>query len=165
MSCRIQALAPVESPITSARLQEAAEAALGDRCVRDGWQLNIVLSDDECVRRLNRQHRGIDAVTDVLSFPAAPLPEAIIDDLPCLGDIVIAHGYAADLARRAGVDAESALCLLVAHGVLHLLGHDHDCDSSRRRMWRAQAEALESLGIDPAITAKYGASGDDTDVA
>jgi len=81
----------------------------------------------------------------VLSFPASETdPET---GARYIGDIIISVPYAARSAEKAGHPVESELQLLVVHGVLHLLGHDHAEPKEKARMWKAQAEILELLGL------------------
>ncbi|MCK7481783.1 MAG: rRNA maturation RNase YbeY [Candidatus Moduliflexus flocculans] len=99
---------------------------------------------------MNRDYLGIDAPTDVLSFPASETDGSQIDPeagSPYLGDILISLPYAARSAAQAGHPLEAEVQLLVVHGVLHLLGHDHAKVREKAKMWKAQAEILESLGL------------------
>lgn len=126
-------------------LERAAKAALGNQSASLESDLTIVLTDDERIQELNRDYLGIDAPTDVLSFPASETdPET---GSPYLGDILISLPYAARSAAKAGHSLEAEVQLLVVHGVLHLLGHDHAKAREKARMWKAQAEILESLGL------------------
>jgi probable rRNA maturation factor len=107
--------------------------------------LTIVLSDDTQLRELNRAYLGVDEPTDVLSFPASETdPET---GARYLGDILISVPRADAQARRAGHPLEAEVQLLVAHGVLHLLGYDHAEPDEKSKMWRAQAEILESIDL------------------
>jgi probable rRNA maturation factor len=98
--------------------------------------VNVALVSDVRVRALNRQYRGIDAATDVLSFPAASGPRSgsagrRADAGPAgalLGDIVIAQGVARRQARAVGHPEATELRVLALHGLLHLLGYDHEHD-------------------------------------
>jgi probable rRNA maturation factor len=87
----------------------------------------IALVSDGEMRTLNRRYRGVNRATDVLSFPAAAEPRAPHRRL--LGDIVIARGVAARQAGAAGHSAADELKVLALHGLLHLLGYDHEQDS------------------------------------
>jgi probable rRNA maturation factor len=89
------------------------------------------------MRSLNRQFKGKDYTTDVLSFPA--------DSRGFLGDIVIAAGVAADQARFAGHSLRTELRVLSLHGLLHLLGYDHDGDEGR--MARVEARLRRKAGL------------------
>ena len=107
--------------------------------------LTILQTDDEHVRTLNREYLEHDSPTDVLSFPAMendPETGALY-----LGDIVISIPRAAEQAREAGHSLEDEAQLLVVHGVLHLLGHDHAGAEDKALMWAAQATALGRLGL------------------
>jgi probable rRNA maturation factor len=124
-------------------LERAALAVLTRQSV-DG-DMTIVLTDDAQLQDLNRDYLGIDAPTDVLSFPASETdPET---DRRYLGDILISIPRAAKQAQTAGHELEAESQLLVVHGALHLLGHDHAGDEDKARMWKAQAEVLERLGL------------------
>lgn len=126
------------------QLRQAARAALAVQGVTEARALSIVITGAAQLRRLNRQFRGIDAPTDVLSFNA--------DDEPgYLGDVIISFPTARTQARSGGHPVAAELQLLVVHGVLHLLGHDHAGRAEQATMWRAQAAALRSIRA--AITA------------
>jgi probable rRNA maturation factor len=122
-------------------LEQAAAAALGHEEVTG--ELTVVLTDDTQLRKLNRTYLGIDTPTDVLSFSASETdPE---NGQTYLGDVLISMQRAEIQARQAGHTLESELQLLVVHGVLHLLGHDHDTPTAKKRMWSAQAEILGDI--------------------
>jgi probable rRNA maturation factor len=111
--------------------------------------LTIVLVDDARIQALNRDFLAHDAPTDVLSFPAdEPDPET---GRRYLGDVVISTRRAEEQARERGHAIEAEMQLLVVHGILHLLGHDHAEVREKERMWAAQARALERLGVSPQI--------------
>lgn len=133
--------------VDSERLVAAATAVLTAHNVPPDTSLSVVLTSDEAVAALNEQYRGIDMPTDVLSFPAAPLPVEVPDSAPYLGDLVIAYPYAAAQAAALGHTLNDSLALLVVHGTLHLLGYDHDTEANRAIMWAAQARALDALNI------------------
>jgi probable rRNA maturation factor len=142
------------SAVDAARMAEAAQTVLQQHGIDPASEITVVIADDETVRKLNAEYRGVDSVTDVLSFPADPLPPELageIDDAPYLGDIVIAYPYATAQAASLGHDASDSLTLLVAHGTLHLLGYDHDTPERRAEMWAAQERALTALGISLAL--------------
>jgi probable rRNA maturation factor len=94
-------------------------------------KINIVLVDDESIRRLNKKFRGIDRATDVLSF------EMKEDGI--LGEIIISKDTAKRNAERFGLSYKDEMKRLVIHGALHLLGYDHGAKSDRIRM-RAKEE-------------------------
>jgi len=126
-------------------VENAALAALKHQSVSAQVELTIVLSNDIQLRELNLQWMGINAPTDVLSFPSdEDDPET---GFRYLGDIIISVETAARQAARAGHSAEAEMQLLTVHGILHLLGHDHAEEEEKARMWAAQTEILESLGL------------------
>lgn len=139
-----ETLAQIETAGFQEKLQSAAEAVLRFTRTPPSPELSIVITSNEKIRILNRQYRGIDADTDVLSFPAEEIdPET---GNVYLGDILIAFPYARDQAEAEGQSIDHVMQLLVVHGVLHLLGYDHVRDSDRLQMWRAQSEILKYLG-------------------
>jgi probable rRNA maturation factor len=97
-------------------------------------EVSILLADDATVRRLNALYRGQNCATDVLSFPL-DLEDRDEDGVRILGDVVIAPAVA---ARSNPADPAAELRLLVVHGILHLLGHDHMDDAGRAEMWARQ---------------------------
>jgi probable rRNA maturation factor len=116
-------------------------AALADRAEA---VLTIRIVDREESRQLNARYRGKDAATNVLSFPVEVPPEV---DLPLLGDIVICAPVVADEAERQGKAAEAHWAHLTIHGVLHLLGHDHEEPAQAAAMESLEIRLLDSLGI------------------
>jgi len=136
-----------EFPFPENLLERAVNAALDHHAARQplDFELTVVLTDDARLQKLNRDYLGIDAPTDVLSFPASETdPET---GARYIGDILISIPRAQTQATAAGHPLESEVQLLVVHGVLHLLGHDHADAEEKARMWKAQAEILESLGL------------------
>jgi probable rRNA maturation factor len=126
-------------------LERAARVALEYQSEDPDADFSIVLADDEKLRALNRDYLSIDAPTDVLSFPASESdPET---GVRYLGDILISVPRAAEQANAAGHSIQDEIQLLVVHGVLHLLGHDHAEAEEKARMWAAQAMVLERLGL------------------
>jgi probable rRNA maturation factor len=126
-------------------LEGAARVTLEYQSEDLDTDLSIVLVDDEKLRELNRDYLGIDEPTDVLSFPASESdPET---GARYLGDILISVPRAAEQANAAGHSIQDEVQLLVVHGVLHLLGHDHAEAEEKARMWAAQTEVLERLGL------------------
>lgn len=123
--------------------ERAAQAVLSHEPA-DG-DLTIVLTDDAQLHELNREYLNIDAPTDVLSFPASETdPETA---RRYLGDILISVPRSEQQAQAAGHALEAEIQLLVVHGTLHLLGYDHAGADDQARMWKAQAEILEGLGL------------------
>jgi probable rRNA maturation factor len=132
-------------PFPKNLLERAASVALAHESQSLEFELSVVLTDDARLHKLNQDYLGIDAPTDVLSFPASETdPET---GTRYLGDILISMPRAQSQADAAGHPLESEVQLLVVHGVLHLLGHDHAQAEEKARMWKAQAEILERLGL------------------
>jgi probable rRNA maturation factor len=131
-------------------IERAVSTALRHQKESPKVNISIVLTDNRQLRQLNRDYLGIDAPTDVLSFPASESDASETDPetgARYIGDILISIPYAAKSAKQAGHSLESELQLLAVHGVLHLLGHDHAKPKEKARMWKAQHEILESLGL------------------
>jgi probable rRNA maturation factor len=132
-------------PFPQNLLEGAARATLEHESGSLDVDLSIILTNDARLRELNLKYLGVDASTDVLSFPASETdPET---GARYIGDILISVPRAQAQAEAAGHPLEAELQLLVVHGVLHLLGHDHARAKEKARMWKAQAEILESLGL------------------
>ena len=104
-------------------------------------ELAIVLTDDSTIRSLNRDWRGIDAATNVLSFPAKTAGG------PHLGDIVLAFETIAREARREHKPFTHHVAHLAVHGFLHLVGHDHQLEKDALAMERAERNILHQLAI------------------
>jgi probable rRNA maturation factor len=121
-----------------ARVREAALAALAGR---DEGAVSVLLADDAAVRELNAEWRGKDKPTNVLSFPAAP------SAAPHLGDVALAYETCAREAADQDKPLEHHLSHLVAHGVLHLLGWDHETDEQAAAMEAREREILAPLGV------------------
>jgi probable rRNA maturation factor len=129
-------------------LERAAKAALLQQTAADA-DLTLVLTGDAQIQALDRDFLGRNVPTDVLSFPACETdPET---GRQYLGDIIISVPRAEAQSTAVGHSLEAELSLLVVHGVLHLLGHDHARTEEKDRMWAAQAEVLTQLGISPSI--------------
>jgi probable rRNA maturation factor len=131
--------------VPSALLKKAALTTLENQAVPKPHHMTIVLADDSQLQTLNRDYLGIDAPTDVLSFPTDEIePET---GKKYLGDIIISIPRAAQQAKAAGHSFDAEAQLLVVHGVLHLLGYDHATIEEKARMWQVQGEVLANLGL------------------
>jgi probable rRNA maturation factor len=114
-------------------------------------ELAVVIGSDTQIQALNRQYRGVDAPTDVLSF-------AMLDDEPdlvsspeaplYLGDVIISYPQVLAQAAEAGHSSQEELHLLAVHGVLHLLGYDHDSQQRKATMWARQDAILGKHLVD-----------------
>jgi probable rRNA maturation factor len=143
---------PVRAPALAAWLARVAPA-------RARGAVTIALVSDRRVRILNRQYRGVDRATDVLSFPAGDgisvEPGRQSRRTVLLGDIVIARGVAARQAREAGHGERTEWRVLALHGLLHLIGYDHEQDEGEMR--RAEARLRRKGGLGAGLIEREGA--------
>ena len=109
------------------------------------FEVNVTVCDDETIREINNEHRGIDRPTDVLSFPFLDFETPNVMTL--LGDIIISRDTAYRQAKEYGHSPKREFCFLAAHSALHLLGYDHETESEREEMEAKQREILDQLGI------------------
>lgn len=112
-----------------------------------GLEVSLTLTDNPGIHRLNREYRGVDRPTDVLSFPQfwaeEPIPAGAT-----LGDIVISMPQMAAQAREFGHSQKREICFLFVHGLLHLLGYDHELSAqAEEQQFARQREVLAALGI------------------
>jgi probable rRNA maturation factor len=130
---------------SAAEVAERAGAAVLDEIAPaeggDEPGVAVLLTSDEAVAELNQRFRGKAGPTNVLSFPASANPENH------LGDVALAHGVCAREAAEQGKSLEQHLAHLVVHGVLHLLGYDHETDGEAEAMEALERSILESLGV------------------
>lgn len=110
------------------------------------FEASILFAGDEAVRALNAQWRGKDNATNVLSFPADDMPVPDGEPRP-LGDIVLASGVVAHEAAEQGKPLRDHVAHLIIHGVLHLLGYDHEDDAEATDMEGLETRILKGLGI------------------
>lgn len=137
---------------TAALIRRAIRTALSCEGVTVPCEIDVLLTDDAGIREINRQMRGVDAATDVLSFPAfsytpgqPPSDEADADPmtgLTPLGDMAISWERVQAQAKEYGHSPERELCYLAVHSVLHLLGYDHLDEGSEKRRMREREEAV-----------------------
>ncbi|WP_073341063.1 rRNA maturation RNase YbeY [Caldanaerobius fijiensis] len=116
-------------------------------------EVSISIVDDEEIRKLNKEYRGIDRATDVLSFPMMDFEgdDAIIQeatDIVMLGDIVISAERAKAQAADYGHSFEREMAFLTVHGMFHLMGYDHEKPEDARVMRAKEEKILSELGIE-----------------
>ena len=134
-----------ETKVESILIEGAAQITLRHQSNLPNPALTIVITGDQQIQELNQQYRDVDTPTDVLSFQTEFIdPE---NQAHYLGDVIISFPRAAEQAQKRGHPVEDELQLLVVHGVLHLLGHDHVEQEVKARMWKAQDEILRQLGV------------------
>jgi probable rRNA maturation factor len=122
-----------------ARLKKAAQAAFSSAGGRSKAELTILLADDARLKDLNTTFRGKKKTTNVLSFPS--------EEPGYLGDVAIAWGVTAREAAESGKSFADHACHLTVHGVLHLMGYDHETDKDAKKMERLEVKILKGLGI------------------
>jgi len=126
-----------------------AQTVLKAEGVVPPYEVGLVFTDSEAIKQLNRDYRGVDEPTDVLAFHM--LPQKEVDDsfaLPPdgvtrLGEVIISYPQAVAQAREQGHSTERELALLVIHGILHLLGYDHEEPEEESKMRERERELLE----------------------
>lgn len=139
-------IAPSLEPLLRAVLEKTAQ--IYD--IEPHTEVSLVLSDDSYIHQLNRQYRGKDCPTDVLSFALNEGEEPEVIDGPeenLLGDIIISIETAVRQAQEYGHSLEREMAFLVLHGMLHLLGYDHETEEDRNEMRQEEEYVLEQLGI------------------
>ncbi|CDX46018.1 putative rRNA maturation factor [Mesorhizobium sp. ORS 3359] len=136
---------PAEAELTRL-VDRAVAAAFAQTGTSGASELSVVFSDDAHIRTLNAEWRGKDKPTNVLSFPAFPFPKG--GKLPpLLGDIVLASETVASEAALEDKPLDNHITHLVIHGLLHLLGHDHETDAEAEEMEAIERAALARLAI------------------
>jgi probable rRNA maturation factor len=131
-------------------LRAVCAAALAGEGVTGSVLLTLTLVDDEEIHTINLQHRGVDRPTDVLSFPLIDGTDAFAlpPDVPReLGDVVVSYPRAVAQAEEYGHSVERELAYLVVHGVLHILGHDHEIPAEQEVMRAREEAALRVVGL------------------
>ena len=122
---------------------------LKDEGVAPPYEVGLVFTNSETVKQLNRDYRGVDEPTDVLAFYMLPQkkeapPFALPPDgVTRLGEVIVSYPQAVEQAREQGHSPERELALLVIHGILHLLGYDHEEPEGESKMRGRERELLE----------------------
>ncbi len=153
---------PVEVVLEDPRWEAAGLAAIAERAAQallaelgiaaEDCEISLLGTDDARIARLNAGFRGRDAPTNVLSWPAFELDSPGLlpagEERPVfLGDIALAYDTCAGEAQAAGLSLHDHAAHLCVHGILHLLGFDHEIDADAERMQAVEVKALASLGI------------------
>ena len=113
------------------------------------YEVSMVFTDSQTVQQLNRDYRGMDEPTDVLAFYMLPQGEGDNffalppDEVTRLGEVIISYPQAIEQAREQGHSTERELALLIIHGILHLLGYDHEEPEEEDEMRKREKELLE----------------------
>lgn len=133
-------------PALEELLEKAARAVLESEKTPSA-EVSLHLTDDAGIRALNRTYRHIDAPTDVLSFGLGPEDGDAPGGVVLLGDVIVSLERAREQAHEYGHSFEREVAFLVVHGVLHLLGYDHETDAERAEMRAREEAVLAELGL------------------
>jgi probable rRNA maturation factor len=139
-----------------AHWQSRAEAIAARAGVAPEADWSVTFVDDPAIQQLNRDYRGYDKPTDVLAFSQLEGDEDFVmpeEELTLLGDVIVSAETAQRQAAERGHPLEAELALLITHGLLHLLGEDHDTPEHKAHMWARQSDVLGHLGL---AVASYG---------
>lgn len=131
--------------VDTEQLRRLAAFVLADQRVPEAMELSVLCVDREAITELNRHHMGVDRPTDVLAFPMDLPGESLGDEPSVLGDVVLCPAVAAEQAPRHGKTVDAELQLLVVHGILHLLGHDHAEPAEREAMFGLTDRLLQQF--------------------
>ncbi len=136
-------------------LESVVKEALEYENIEENCEVNILLTDNESIREINKEQRNIDSATDVLSFPYLMIEDGEIlvseedyyDGYLQIGDIVISLERTREQSEEFGHSFERELGFLTCHSVLHLLGYDHEEESEREVMRQKEEAVLELLSL------------------
>jgi probable rRNA maturation factor len=135
--------------VDGSQIEKIIRQVLRDEGVPSPYEVSLVVTDSEMVQRLNRDYRGVDEPTDVLAFYMLPHKESDSsfvlppDGVTRLGEVIISYPQAMAQAKHQGHSTERELALLVIHGILHLLGYDHEEPEEEHKMRERERELLE----------------------
>lgn len=135
--------------VDGSRVKKIVRQVLKAEEIAPLYEVSLVFTDSETVQRLNRDYRGVDELTDVLAFYMLPQKGADSsfalppDGITRLGEVIISYPQAMAQAKEQGHSPERELALLVIHGILHLLGYDHEEPEEESKMRERERELLE----------------------
>jgi probable rRNA maturation factor len=140
----IQVAPRFRANVNKGSLRRVATEVLSQEGVKEETELSLIITDDEAIRKLNRRFRGVDAPTDVLAFGAGAEEHFVMapEGPPYLGDVVISCQRAVAQAEELGHTVGEELKLLVIHGILHLLGYDHQGEADARKMRKKEEQIM-----------------------
>lgn len=133
------------------RVKRIAQQVLKAESVAPPYEVSIVFTNSEMVQKLNRDYRGVDESTDVLAFYMLPEKEPASsfilppDGINRLGEVIISYPKAVEQSREQGHPVNEELALLIIHGILHLLGYDHEKPEEEAKMRAREKELLEKI--------------------
>lgn len=140
------------TPALEASLRGIADEAAQRLGISSSSELSLLLVDNEYIKELNFMYRGKDEATDVLSFAMNELGEEEpeleeLDDINMLGDIVISVEQAWHQSQEYGHSLERELGYLLVHGLLHLLGYDHESEREQKLMRKWEEKIMSAVGL------------------
>lgn len=113
----------------------------------DNAEFNVIIIDNEKIHEINREYRGVDRPTDVITFALEDHKDIEFEDIRLLGDVYISIEKARSQAEEYGHSLKREISFLTIHGLLHLLGYDHMEEKEEKEMFKLQNEILDSYGI------------------
>ena len=146
----------IKPVITKKSLIKAANIIIDMLGINKVFDIGIVLTDDKRIRELNKQYRGIDSATDVLSFymiaskEKENIEDFIVppDNIEHLGEVIISYEMASRQAKENGLNIKDEITMLLIHGMLHLLNYDHENESDRKVMQKKETEIMKRIKAD-----------------
>lgn len=132
-------------------VRKIAREVLKAEGVASPLEMSLVFTDSETVQKLNRDYRGVDEPTDVLAFYMLPeketAPSFVLppDGVTRLGEVIVSYPQAVEQAKEQGHSVNKELALLIIHGILHLLGYDHEQPEEEAKMRAREKELLEKI--------------------
>ena len=144
--------APYRRRLTQKWLHEVIDATLAAQKINRPVELSLLITGDKEVHRLNREYRGIDATTDVISFALSENTDGTKfitppDRISRLGEVIISYPQAVSQARENRQTIKAELAWLVVHGLLHLLGYDHQDDKAEATMRKREDKILREFDL------------------
>ena len=138
-----------EQPVQAERFLEAAELVLQNEGLDPAFcEISVSFVDDETIRQINRENRGVDSVTDVLSFPQFDDLADIEQNRPyLLGDVVLCTAQAQRQAEEYGHSVDRELVYLFVHSMCHLVGYDHMEEEEKAQMRAAEEAVMTALEL------------------
>ena len=143
---------PYRRRLTQKWLREVVAATLSAQKIDRPVELSLIITGDEEVHKLNREYRGIDATTDVISFALSENTDGTEfitppDQISRLGEVIISYPQAVRQAKENKQTIKAELAWLVVHGLLHLLGYDHQDDKSETVMRKREDKILKEVDL------------------
>lgn len=138
-----------DQPVDLDDLVGVARHVVAAQRIPEEMELSILVVDRETMAALNAEHMGADGPTDVLAFPIDEPGESGIEGPSILGDVVLCPAVAAEQAAERSRTAQQELRMLTVHGILHLLGMDHDSPERERVMFQLTDELLAGFEAKP----------------